>query len=130
MLGLAAAALVLVPSVKAVTRRAVVMRAGEPRELVLATYRVFDGEATEIGLGRGAGETLHEYRERLLTRVTFTNGHVERLTGTASRAAYSSRDIGESEAHEAVEAARTAMREMRRQTGLLKRVAGAYRPRL
>ncbi len=130
MLGLATAALVLVPSVKAVTRRAVVMRAGKPRELVLATYRVFDGEATEIGLGRGTGETLHEYRERLLTCVTFTNGHVERLTGTANRAAYSSREIGESEAHEAVEAARTVMREMRRQTSLLKRVAGAYRPRL
>lgn len=130
VLVLAGATLLLVPSIKAVSRRVVLARAREPRELVLTTFRVFNSEAADIGLGRATGETLQEYRRRLLTSVPFSNGHLERLTDAAARAAYSSRPIDESEAHDAAADARTAIRSMRRDAGLLKRITGIYRPKL
>lgn len=127
---IAAVLVVLVPLVKALWRRRILRHSREPRQLVLAAYRVFDGEATDLGLGRAEGETLAEYRERLEATVAFSNGHLRTLTATAVRAAYSADPPRRDEALEAARAANTAIRDMRRSAGFVRRVRGIYRPGL
>ena len=73
--------LVLVPIVKVAWRYRALHRRREPREAVLAAYRVFDGEAADLGLGRSSGETLVEHRDRIASTVRFSDGHLARLTG-------------------------------------------------
>jgi hypothetical protein len=121
---------VLVPLVKAVWRRRILRHSREPRQLVLAAYRVFDGEAADLGLGRTEGETLAEHRDRLEAQVTFSNGHLRALTATAVRAAYAPDPPRRDEAVEAARAAHTAIKDMRRSAGLVRRVRGIYRPGL
>ena len=121
---------VLVPLVKAVWRRRMLRRSREPRQLVLAAFRVFDGEATDLGLGRAEGETLAEYRERLEANIAFSDGHLRTLTSTAIRAAYSADPPRMEEALEAAQAAQTAIRDVRRNVGFVRRVKGIYRPGL
>ena len=120
--------LVGVPLVKTAWRRAALGRAREPRDAVLAAVRVFTGRAADLGLGRGAGETLAEYRDRLARRVRFSDGHLERLTTAASRAAYAARPLTRDEARGAFRDARAAMRDLRRDAGVVRRVVGIYRP--
>jgi transglutaminase-like putative cysteine protease len=120
--------LVLVPIVKAAWRYRALHRRREPREAVLAAYRVFDGEAADLGLGRSSGETLAEYRDRIASTVRFSDGHLATLTGAAMRAAYAPESPDPDEAREAAKAAHTAIRDMRRSTGLVRRVTGIYRP--
>ena len=122
-----AALLVLVPPVKLVTRRMAVRRARQPRELVLAAYGAFVGDAADFGLGRQLGETLWEYRFRLRQEVRFSDGQIDRLTGITGRAAYSTRPVSETLAREAVDAARLATRDIRRSVPLPRRVVGLYR---
>ena len=126
---LTAAFLVLTPMVKALWRRRMLRRAREPRELVLAAYRVFDGGAAELGLSRADGETLTEHRDRLTRVVRFSDGHLLRLTAAATDAAYSDHPVPEDEAREAVRAARVALRDMRKEAGFFRRLAGTYRLR-
>ena len=121
------ALLVLVPLVKLATRRMAVRRARQPRELVLAAYGAFAGDAADLGLGRQLSETLWEYRFRLRQEVEFSDGHIDRLTGITGRAAYSTRPVSESLAREAVDAARVAVRDIRRSVPLPRRVVGLYR---
>jgi hypothetical protein len=121
------ALLVLVPPVKLVTRRMAVRRARQPRELVLAAYGAFAGDAADVGLGRQLGETLWEYRFRLRQEVRFSDGQIDRLTGITGRAAYSTRPVSETLAREAVDAARVATRDIRRSVPLPRRVVGLYR---
>jgi transglutaminase-like putative cysteine protease len=118
------------PIAKWLWRSMMLHRSREPRELVLSIYRVFDGEAADIGLGRRDGETLAEYRDRLDSTVSFSDGHLSALTTTATRAAYSPDPIDREEAIAAARAARTAIRDMRRGAGLTRRLAGVYRPKL
>ncbi len=127
LLGLAGLFLLLTPIVKALGRRRMLRRAREPRELVLATFRVFDGEAADLGLGRAPGETLAEYVSRLERKVPFSDGHLERLVGLTTRAAYSDSAIEPVDAREVGKEARTALRDMRRDAGLLRRISGTYR---
>jgi transglutaminase-like putative cysteine protease len=130
-LGLGTAALILavvVPVVKWTWRRRWVRRSRQPRELVLAAYRVFDGEAADVGLGRRDGETLEEHRLRLGRTVTVSDGHLDRLTAAATMAAYSSQAPSAGDAQEAVRAARTAGADVRRSAGLARRIVGVYRP--
>ncbi|HEU4355262.1 MAG TPA: DUF3488 and transglutaminase-like domain-containing protein [Actinomycetota bacterium] len=122
------AILVLVPIVKAVWRYQALHRRREPREAVLAAYRVFDGEAADLGLGRRTGETLAEYRDRIGSTVRFSDGHLRTLTAATMRAAYSSDLPDPDDVREAARAAHTAIRDMRRSTGLVRRVTGIYRP--
>src|SRR6266540_1711272 len=49
-------------------------------------YRLLDGEAADLGLGRAGGETLAEHRDRLTGTVRFSDGHLDRLTAAAIRA--------------------------------------------
>jgi hypothetical protein len=120
-------ALVL-PVAKASRRRRSLRRARGPRELVLATYRVFDSGAADLGLGRREGETPGEYRERLSDDVHFSDGHLAALTAAAVRAAYSPVEPDADDANEATTAAKTAIRDMRRDVGIVRRIAGIYRP--
>lgn len=119
---------ILVPIVKAVWRYRALHRRRQPREAVLAAYRVFDGEAADLGLGRRTGETLAEYQERIASTVRFGDGHLAALTTAAMRAAYSSDVPDPDDARAAARSAHTAIRDMRRSTGIVRRVTGIYRP--
>lgn len=125
---LTAAVLVLVPIGKAAWRFRALHRRQAPREAILASYRVFDGEAADLGLGRAPGETLVEYRDRIRGSVAFSDGHLETLTGATMRAAYSPDPIEPQDADRTARAARIAIRDMRRSAGFVRRVTGTYRP--
>lgn len=122
--------LVVVPIAKSAWRRRLLRRSREPREHVLAAYRVFDGEAADLGLGRRDGETLDEHRARLAAAIAFTDGHLGRLTIQAIRAAYAADAPTPEEARSAVEDAHGAIRELRKDAGLIRRIVGTYRPGL
>lgn len=130
LLALAVLLLVTVPILKAGWRRRTVHGARDPDALVLRAYRVFDGEAADLGLGRAEGETLAEHCDRLAAAVRFSDGHLDRLTAAAIRAAYSGRPTTEAEARGALRDARTAIRDIRSDAGLLRRLRGVYRPGL
>jgi transglutaminase-like putative cysteine protease len=127
LLGLAFVLALVLPIAKASRRRRSLRRARGPRELVLATYRVFDSGAGDLGLGRREGETPQEYRERLSESVHFSDGHLAALTAAAVRAAYSPIEPDSGEADDATRAAKTAIRDMRRDAGIVRRIAGIYR---
>ncbi|HEY3213841.1 MAG TPA: DUF3488 and transglutaminase-like domain-containing protein [Actinomycetota bacterium] len=120
--------LIVVPIVKSAWRRRLLRRSREPRDHVLAAYRVFDGEAADLGLGRRDGETLDEHRARLAAAIAFTDGHLGRLTTQAIRAAYAADAPTPEEARSAVEDAHGAIRELRKDAGLIRRIVGTYRP--
>jgi len=120
--------LVVVPIAKSAWRRRLLRRSRDPREHVLAAYRVFDGEAADLGLGRREGETLDEHRARLAAAIAFTDGHLGRLTTQATRAAYAADGPTPEEARSAVADAHEAIRELRRDAGLIRRIVGTYRP--
>jgi transglutaminase-like putative cysteine protease len=130
-LGLVAAAavvLVVAPIVKWTWRRRALRRSREPRELVLAAHRVFDGEAADLGLGRRHGETLEEHRARLSGAVALSDGHLARLASAAERAAYGAEPPTGDDAAAAVRDAKTSIADLRKSAGLLRRVLGTYRP--
>ena len=128
LLGLGLMLMLVLPILKASRRSRALRRARGPRERVLATYRVFDGGAADLGLGRREGETLQEYRERLSEGVRFSDGHLAALTTAAIRAAYSPIEPDAREASETASAAKTALRDMRRDAGIVRRITGLYRP--
>jgi hypothetical protein len=108
-------------------RRTIRHAAREPRALILATYDVLSERAADLGLGRGAGETPHEYRRRVEATDLLTDGHMERLTGTVVRAAYSARAVTAEDAQDAAADAHQVIRDLRRSTPLRRRVLGIYR---
>jgi transglutaminase-like putative cysteine protease len=128
LLAVAGVLVVVVPVVKWVARRRALRRSRAPRELVLSAYRVFDGRAADLGLGRREGETLEEYRDRISAGVTLSDGHLSRLTSAVARAAYAPEAPTEDEAREAVRDGRTAIGDLRRHAGLPRRIVGTYRP--
>jgi len=130
LLVLAGILLIVIPIVKAVARSVVLRRSREPREHVLAAYRVFDGEAADIGMGRREGETLEEHRVRLMATVAFSDGHLGRLTDAAARAAYAAEEPTREEADASVDDAHAAVKDLRKQAGMLRRIVGTYRPGL
>src|SRR5206468_7155915 len=85
--------LIVLPIWKILRRRVAVARAGPGRELVLAEFDAFSGRASDLGLARRRGETLREYRDRLRTRVRFSDGHIDRLTATVAQAAYGAHPV-------------------------------------
>jgi hypothetical protein len=120
--------LVVLPIWKTVRRRLEVARAKPGRDLILAEFDAFTGRASDLGLARRRGETLREYRDRLRTKVRFSDGHIDRLTATVARAAYGADPVTGEEAKEAVAASRRAIKEMRRGTPLRRRITGVFRP--
>ncbi len=122
--------LLLVPPVRALRRRVRLRRAAdEPRRLILETYEVFTERAAGLGLGRGAGETLDEYRRKVLETGYLSNGHLDRLTKLASAAAYSHHEPDDEQARDAGTAAETAIREIRQAVGPATWFVGLYRGR-
>lgn len=133
LLALAAAAavvIVVVPIAKWAWRRRTLRRHRDPRERVLAAYRVFDGAAADLRLGRREGETVEEHRARLSATVALSDGHLARLAGLAERAAYAAPAPSREEADAAGRDARTAIADLRRGVGIIRRIAGTYRPGL
>ncbi len=130
LLGLTLLVALSIPPVRALRRRAHLLRAGHaPRALILATYDVFVERAADLGYGRGQGETLDEYGRRLSTSGALSDGHLDRLTSIAVRAAYASQDPPESDVQDAAEAASTTLHDLRGGTGWGRRISGQYRIR-
>lgn len=128
---LAGLALLLIPPARALRRRFRLARASrQPRALILATYEVFASRAADLGLARGPGETLEEYRVRLAASGLLSNGGLERLTAIAARAAYAPDEPDGAEADDATRAASETIRDLRRHTPIGRRIIGAYRPDL
>jgi len=124
----AAAALIVVPIGKWVLRRRTLRRSRAPRDRVLAAYRVFDGRAADLGLGRREGETLEEHRARLSATAALSDGHLSRLAAAVGRAAYGEASPSADDAKAAVRDGATAIADLRREAGLLRRIVGTYRP--
>jgi hypothetical protein len=121
--------LLLVPPIRGLGRRRRLRRAArEPRRLILVAYDVFTERAAMLGFGRSPGETLEEYRVRLASSGLLQDGHLDRLTSIAGRAAYAAGEPAPGEPEEAVDAAHTTLKELRRGTSLVQRVVGLYRP--
>jgi hypothetical protein len=97
--------------------------------LILVAYELFTERARGVGLGRGPGETLEEYRRKVIDTGYLSDGHLDRLTSLATTAAYSPRQPDEDDARRAVEAADVALREIRRAVGPARWVVGLYRRR-
>ena len=130
VLALSLVAALAIPPVRALRRRARLRKAGrEPRALILATYDVFAERAADLGHPKTPGETLREYRTRLATGGMITDGHLDRLTSIAGRAAYSPAEPAESDVREASEAATTVLHDLRERTPIGRRIAGQYRLR-
>ncbi len=123
------AALAIPPARSLRRRRRIRKSQGRPRELILATYDVFTERAADLGFARSGGETLDEYRARLGSAGPITDGHLDRLTAIAVHAAYAADEPLPDQAREASEAAQTSIHELRRSTGLGRRIAGQYRLR-
>lgn len=124
----AGAALVLIPLAKALRRAAALRRRRPPRERILAAYRVFEGEAADLGLGRAPGETVLEHRDRLARTARSLDGHLDPLVAAAVRAAYAPDALTPAEAERAVRARRDAIRGLRRDAGAIRTLTGIYRP--
>jgi transglutaminase-like putative cysteine protease len=123
-------AFLLAPPARALRRRVRLRRAAaEPRRLILVTYQQFTERAAGLGLGRGAGETLEEYRRKVMETGYLANGHLDRLTRLATAAAYSSREPDGEQAEDAGVAAETAIREIKRAVGPARWLVGLYRGR-
>ena len=130
LLGLALVVALAIPPVRALRRRRRLRKAGdEPRALILATYDVFAERAADLGYPRIPGETLREYRRRLATSGISTDGHLERLTSIAGRAAYAATEPAGADVREASTAADTVLHDLRERTPIGQRIAGQYRLR-
>lgn len=130
LLALAVVVAAAIPPIRAVRRRARLRRAGgQPRALILATYDVFAERAADLGHPKMSGETLHEYRTRLAAGGVITDGHLDRLTSIAGRAAYAPAEPAASDVREASEAAASVLHDLRERTPIGQRIAGQYRLR-
>jgi transglutaminase-like putative cysteine protease len=130
-LGLALLLLALaIPVGKLFRRRWLVSRAASPRERILVTYDVMADRAADVGLGRRSGETLDEYRARLVDRVEFSNGHLGRLTRIAGAAAYSGHEPNEEDVEQAEGCARQVEHDVRRSSGPVRVAMGWFRVEL
>jgi transglutaminase TgpA-like protein/transglutaminase superfamily protein/uncharacterized protein DUF4129 len=131
MFGLLAVAVTLmaIPGAKLVRRRLALSRARSPGDRVLAAYHNLLAEAADLGVGRRPHETPWEYRIRLNERINAADGdgHLDRLTGLAGRAAYSERAISPDQATQAVAAAQWVMAAIRASTAFARRVLGRFR---
>ena len=131
LLGVGAVAgllLLITPIAKWVWRHRLLRAPRNPRDRILATYRVFDGKAADLGLGRRDGETLEEHRARLSAAAALSDGHLSHLAALAVRAAYSADPPSPADASQALRDARTAIGDLRRDAGWVRRIVGTYRP--
>jgi transglutaminase-like putative cysteine protease len=127
---LGALVLLLMPPARALRRTVRLRRAAaEPRRFILVTHEQFTERASGMGLGRGRGETLEEYRRKVTGTGYLSDGHLDRLTRLATVAAYSPHEPDHEQAEEAGRAADVAIREIRRAVGPTRWLVGLYRRR-
>jgi transglutaminase-like putative cysteine protease len=121
----------LVPVGRRVLRRIRLGRSGDHRKVILTTYNVFTERISELGFPRGPGETLEEYRRRLIATApaahSAANGNLDLLTAIAVASAYSAVQPDLADALSAKQSADAAWQDMRKATSLWQRLAGAYR---
>lgn len=127
-LAVALAVLLAVPPLKAIARRIALARPGDGRHRILAAYTWLLKGAEDLGLGRRGSETPAEYRERLGSKASVPQDALERISSLADRALYSRLEPDSDQGEEAVTAARTVLRELRRDAGLLRTLSAAIRP--
>ena len=124
----AAVAFLLAPPAKAIGRRLALGRARESRQRVRAAYTWMLDGASDLGVPRRPWETVEEYGARLSERGAPPEA-LDRITAIAGRALYSPHRPRPADDEQAVAAARTILRELRRRAGLLRTLLGAIRPR-
>ena len=129
----AAAAILLaaigIPAVRALRRRRRLRAAKDPRMLIIATYDVFADRARELGVGRLPGDTLDEFRDRLVAtdRLSEADRPLARMTTEVVRAAYSAARPDAATALDVSRDADAVLHALRSTTTLRKRVLGRYR---
>jgi TgpA N-terminal domain/Transglutaminase-like superfamily len=128
LLAVGAVAAVGIPAGKALARRLAIRRAPTPGARVEAAWRAFEVGATDLGMGRRPGETVAEYGARLRSEVSFSDGHLERMTGAAGRAFYARDGIGPGDADDAGRTVTPLLRDLGRHAGPVRRAVGAVRP--
>ena len=128
VIGIAFVVLLAAPPLKALARRIALTRAADGRPRILAAYNWLLSGAADLGLGRRVSETPAEFRERLRANANLPQDAVDRISSLADRALYSRSTPPAGQGEEAVNAARTILRELRREAGLLRTLAAAIRP--
>ena len=78
---------------------------------------------------RRPGETLEEYRQRLSTSGAFTDGHLDRLTSIAGRAAYAPAGSAGADRPGGLRGRRHGPARSRERDDVGQRIAGHYRLR-
>ncbi|MGH2740702.1 MAG: transglutaminase TgpA family protein [Actinomycetota bacterium] len=121
-------ALLLVPIVKTLSRRFRRRSARTPHDRVIAWYRYFERQASDLGFGRLEGETLREYGWRLAEGRSSPEPILDRLTLVTAEALYAGR-TDEGGPGEIARATRETLRGLRRRAGAVRRVLAAYRLR-
>jgi transglutaminase-like putative cysteine protease len=130
LLALSLGVALAIPPFRALRRRVRLRKAGpEPRAMILATFDVFAERAADLGHPKAPGETLEEYRRRIAEGGLITDGHLDRLTSIAGRAAYAPAEPAGSDVREASEAASSVLHDLRERTPIGRRIAGQYRLR-
>jgi transglutaminase-like putative cysteine protease len=126
--GSALLALAVIPPLRWLRRRLRLRRSRrEPRRLVLATYELFADRAADLGYARSPGETIGEYRRRVPMQSDPAGEQLDRLTSIATLAAYAPISPRHEDAVLARDAADAALKDLRRNTPLSRRVRGMYR---
>jgi transglutaminase-like putative cysteine protease len=128
LLALGLVAAVGIPAGKTLGRRLAIRRARTPGDRVAAAWRAFEVGATDLGMGRRSGETVAEYGARLRSDVSFSDGHLERITAAAGRAFYGRDGVGPEDADAAGRTLVPLLRDLGRHAGTVRRVIGAVRP--
>jgi hypothetical protein len=120
---------VAIPLVRGFRRRRRLHAANDPRTLIITTYDVFADRARELGVGRAPGDTLDEFRDRLVAtdRLSEADQPLVRMTTEVVRAAYSAEPPDEATAQEVSRDAEAVLHALRSTTSFRHRVWGLYR---
>jgi transglutaminase-like putative cysteine protease len=120
--------LLLIAPVRALWRFMVLRRAGDPRRRVLQAYAWLLDGAAGVRKGRRPEETPLEYGSRLGEGRDVSEEALGRITTLAEQALYSPREPGRLQGDQAVASTRTVLRDLRRDAGPIRTLAGALRP--
>jgi hypothetical protein len=82
------------------------LRAGSPRNAIVACWRRFEEQATEVGLEPRVWETPSEFTLRVLSALARDRDAVHRLEGLYVEARFSRHEIAEEHRERAIEAVR------------------------
>jgi hypothetical protein len=129
VVAIALLAVMAVPAVRALRRRRRLHAANDPRTLILTTYDVFADRARELGAGRAPGDTLDEFRDRLVAtdRLSDADRLLVRMTSKVERAAYSASPPDAATAQDVSRDAEAVLHALRNTMPLRQRVLGRYR---